>query len=64
MLLTELNHIAFEFIGYPISYVELIGTLFGLIVTLMIVIVPLLLVRSNYKKLKFAVAVQAESASR
>lgn len=31
MLLTELNHIAFEFIGYPISYVELIGTLFGLI---------------------------------
>lgn len=27
----EINNIAFELIGYPISYVELIGTLFGLI---------------------------------
>lgn len=27
----EIDNIAFELIGYPISYVELIGTLFGLI---------------------------------
>jgi len=27
----EIDNIAFEAIGYPISYVELIGTLFGLI---------------------------------
>lgn len=27
----EINNIAFELIGYPISYVELIGTLFGLV---------------------------------
>ncbi len=31
MSLFEINNIAFEFMGYPISYVELIGTLFGLI---------------------------------
>ena len=31
MTFFHINNIAFEFIGYPISYVELIGTLFGLI---------------------------------
>lgn len=31
MHLFDINHIAFELIGYPISYVELIGTIFGLI---------------------------------
>ena len=29
MTFFEINNIAFEIIGYPISYVELIGTLFG-----------------------------------
>jgi len=31
MSLFDINHIACEVIGYPISYVELIGTLFGLV---------------------------------
>lgn len=31
MTIFDINNIAFELIGYPISYVELIGTLFGLI---------------------------------
>lgn len=31
MALFDINNVAFEIIGYPISYVEMIGTLFGLI---------------------------------
>lgn len=31
MIFFDINNIAFKLIGYPISYVELIGTLFGLI---------------------------------
>ena len=31
MTFFDINTIAFEVIGYPVSYVELIGTLFGLI---------------------------------
>ena len=31
MTLFDINNIAYEIIGYQISYVELIGTLFGLI---------------------------------
>lgn len=31
MTFFDINNIAFELIGYPISYVELIGTLFGLL---------------------------------
>lgn len=31
MTFFDINNIAFEIIGYPISYVEMIGTLFGLI---------------------------------
>ena len=27
----NINHIAFQLLGYQISYIELIGTLFGLI---------------------------------
>lgn len=31
MVWLDINHIAFEIWGYPVSYVELIGTIFGLI---------------------------------
>jgi hypothetical protein len=29
MAIFDINNVAFEIIGYPISYVEMIGTLFG-----------------------------------
>jgi nicotinamide mononucleotide transporter len=31
MAIFDINNVAFEIIGYPISYVEMIGTLFGFI---------------------------------